>query len=139
MRTSGSTPRSGPRSSGSRPNSSDSRPNPIPSWPGSTETPDMAVDLDLACPGCNGRVDEPDYREHLRRCVAVQARPLVLAAARVAGSPSFHLDTFLEVVWLAFDLAECPAEAWAIDVLGKLPYVSRFDHGFYRYEVPPIG
>lgn len=101
--------------------------------------PDRSPDTIVApcrypCPGCPEMVAPEAYAGHIRGCVAIQARPLVEAAARVAGSPSFHLDTFLEVVWLAFELDACPEEAWGVDVLAKLPYVSRFEHGFYRYE-----
>jgi hypothetical protein len=81
-------------------------------------------------------VEAPDYAEHIRGCVAVQARPLVEAAVRVAGSPSFHVDTFNDVVKEAFDLPKAKHQRWGREVLSKLPYVTKFEHGLYRYEAP---
>lgn len=86
------------------------------------------------CEGCGARVEPLALREHQRRCVAVQARPLVLAAVRAFGAsePLFTVHTFNEVVWMTFDLAKCPTPEWGASVLARLRYVTE-RAGFYRY------
>lgn len=93
------------------------------------------------CEGCGANVPPLALREHMRGCVAVQARPLVLAAVRVAdaSAPIFHVDHFREVVWEAFATRECPSETWGHDCLARLPYVARVKGDFYRYEAAPVG